>query len=138
MAHWAVQASGWVGFGISTQGMRGADVFIGWVVDEDGFVSHLDRFAYEKALPPADGRQDYFDVELYTFATPEEAPTGGGVRTTRAAIALAAVAVVVCSLYLLARKGRLRPGGSRGHGRVDDQSHLLDSAAGGISLEEHD
>jgi hypothetical protein len=61
--HAAIQAKtpGWVGFGISSFGMEGADVTIGWVSD-DNKVNFADRFAIRKAEPPIDALQDYYDI----------------------------------------------------------------------------
>jgi len=55
-----VETTGWVGFGISSYGMIGADVFIAWV--KDGAVYLGDRFAVAHSLPPKDASQDYFNV----------------------------------------------------------------------------
>jgi hypothetical protein len=58
-----VDTTGWAGFGLSSFGMLGADVFIAWV-DNDGNPHFADRFATARALPPIDEFQDYFDVQL--------------------------------------------------------------------------
>jgi len=56
-----VKTTGWIGFGITNNGMEGADVFIGWI-DENGVPQFADRFAEMKAFPPADQLQDYYDI----------------------------------------------------------------------------
>jgi len=58
-----VATTGWAGYGLSSFGMIGADVFIAWV-DVDGNPHFADRFATAYARPPIDEFQDYFDVRL--------------------------------------------------------------------------
>jgi hypothetical protein len=66
-----VKTTGWVGFGVSPQGMEGADVLIAWV--KDGQVYFKDRFAPQRALPPVDTLQDFFDISGGEYTTKAEA-----------------------------------------------------------------
>ncbi|EDO44959.1 predicted protein, partial [Nematostella vectensis] len=58
-----VQATGWVGFGISagTGNMVGSDVVMGWVKDGKGYLQ--DRYADSKSLPSLDSSQDWHLLE---------------------------------------------------------------------------
>jgi hypothetical protein len=54
-----VNATGWVGFGLSpTGGMKGSDIVMGWI-NADGSKSFSDRFAPENDVPVVDPVQSY-------------------------------------------------------------------------------
>jgi hypothetical protein len=65
-----VKTEGWVGLGISPNGMEGADVLIGWV--KDGEIHFGDRFATQRAQPPMDTLQDFYDISAGEYTTKSE------------------------------------------------------------------
>jgi hypothetical protein len=99
-----VETTGWVGLGISEYGMEGADVFIGWVTDEQ--VNFKDRFAVKKQLPPIDANQDFYDITgAQVTIYPEESKlTTGQIAAIGAAGGAALVLIIVAIVYAIRRK----------------------------------
>jgi len=94
-----VETKGWVGLGISANGMEGADILLGWV--KDGQVYFADRFAEAKAKPPVDVKQDYYDITGGEYSETAPSSSNESWMTRRAAIAGFATGVGALALILV-------------------------------------
>jgi len=93
-----VETTGWVGLGISPNGMEGADVLIGWV--KDGQAHFADRFANYKSLPPVDQLQDFYQVSAGQVTSSQaglsQAAIIGISVGSASAILILLIAIVIC------------------------------------------
>jgi len=133
-----VETNGWVGFGISPQGMAGSDVFIGWV--KDGQVHFADRYAYQQGIiPTMDVHQDYYAISAGEMTTSPDKTKGplsrGGVIGVSIAAAIVGLSIIVFVFWLQRRshKGmKVQPGKLNTQEQVDPPSdHHHESLEGG-------
>jgi hypothetical protein len=101
-----VQTSGWVGLGISPNGMEGADVLIGWV--KDGELHFADRFAPAKAMPVQDTLQDFYGVSGGQIVDKPAGLSQAAIAGLAAAGTILAVALIGTLLYFGLFRSRKR------------------------------
>jgi len=124
-----VETTGWVGLGISEFGMEGADVFIGWVKDDQ--VHFADRFATKKQLPGVDVNQDFFDIKgsQVTLSSASGGLTTRQIAGIGAAGGAALVLIILGFIYLIRRKNR-----KYGYIGTDEEDTIFVSDQGAVKL----
>jgi hypothetical protein len=126
-----VETPGWVGLGISEFGMEGADVFIGWVKDDE--VYFADRFATKKQLPGIDANQDFYDIKGSEVTL---TPSSSGLTTRQiAGLGAAGGAVFVLLIFGLIYVIRKRNNNRKyGYIGTDEEDTIFVADTGAVKM----